>query len=345
MKNLLLVFLLGFVLHLTASCTENNYMPEIETFYFEKEDTAEITDSLGDDSIADSKELVLNPNGPEISLYAHNSKSNQSAAIYGDYVFLISQGRGLIHIYNIRNKSLVNTIKLPVSDENSYYGNDLYHSNQATFGTEFYAFDDPFPLLYISQRARSDLRCFVEVFRIIPEYNEKGDAYKSIDAFLVQTIYFPPMTKENSLGNVNCAIDREKNLIYTYSRNNNKTDDNYGICKISCFNIPDKGYDIVYLEDSDILYSYMLNCSAVNMQGGCIHDGILYIGQGYKNAGYIFLNVVDLNKNELLGRIDLMKQGVEWEPEGCFYYNNHLMIAADNNIWEFSNIFEEAPKQ
>lgn len=226
MKNLLLVFLLGFVLHLTASCTENNYMPEIETFYFEKEDTAEITDSLGDDSIADSKELVLNPNGPEISLYAHNSKSNQSAAIYGDYVFLISQGRGLIHIYNIRNKSLVNTIKLPVSDENSYYGNDLYHSNQATFGTEFYAFDDPFPLLYISQRARSDLRCFVEVFRIIPEYNEKGDAYKSIDAFLVQTIYFPPMTKENSLGNVNCAIDREKNLIYTYSRNNNKTDDN-----------------------------------------------------------------------------------------------------------------------
>ena len=79
----------------------------------------------------------------------------------------------------------------------------------------------------------------------------------------------------------------------------------------------------------------MLDCSAVNMQCGCIVNGILYIGQGYKSAGYIYLNVVDLRRRQLLERIDLIERGVTWEPEGCFFYNGNLMIAEGTNIWEF----------
>ncbi len=339
MRRLLVVLFLGCVVQLMASCSKDDVFEQVKPFVFENDSLSNDEDTIKRDSVFFIVR-TLNTDGPTVELYAGNSKRNQSAAVYGDYLFLVTQGRGFIHIYDLKRKVLFYSIKLPISDEKSYLGGDLYHSNQATFGDEFYYDDDQFPLLYISQRARNDKRCFVEVYRIVPTLNETGEAYTSIDAQLVQTIFFPVMTAGNSLGNVNCAIDREKHLMYTYSRNNNKNDANYSICKISCFNIPDKGYDAVYLEDSDILHSYLIGCSAVNMQGGCIHDGILYIGQGYKNAGYIYLNVIDLEKNELLGRIDLLKQGVEWEPEGCFYYNNKLMIAADNNIWEVSNIFK-----
>ena len=341
MRKFLLLLLLGSILQITAACSEDPLIEVIQPI-------AMIEDSIVDaseDSVAvspnDSVEgKIVTVDSVSVSLYADNSKDNQSAAVYGDYLFVITKGRGYIYIYNLKSKTLVYTIRPGAILEYDYKGSDLYHCNQATFGIDFYAHDDPFPLLYISQRAKSDLRCFVEVFRIVPELNERGDGYKSIDAQLVQTIYFPAMTKENSLGNVNCVIDSEKKLMYTYSRNNNKEEENYGACKISCFNIPPLGQNYVYLEDSDILSSFMLGCSAVNMQGGCIKDNILYIGQGYKAVGYIYLNVVDLYNRNLLGRIDLLRQGVEWEPEGCFYYQENVMLTAGSNIWEISNIFD-----
>lgn len=337
MRKLWLSLFLICVLHITASCSEDSVVAGLPPFII-PEDSIE-RETMEEDSVVVPNRTV-NIDSISISLFADNSYKNQSAAVYGDYMFLVTKGRGRIYIYNLKEKSLVYTIKLPASSEYDYLGSDLYHSNQASFGIDFYAYDDPFPLLYISQRARSDLRCFVEVFRIVPVLNESGDGYKSIDAQLVQTVFFPAMTQDNSLGNVNCVIDSEKRLMYTYSRNNNKEEDNYGECKVSCFNIPPIGQNYVYLEDRDILSSFMLGCSAVNMQGGCIKDGVLYIGQGYKSAGYIYLNVVDLYNNSLLGRIDLLNQGVKWEPEGCFYYHGKVMIAADNNIWEISNIIK-----
>ena len=318
---------------MAASCTKESLLEETPQLIVKEDSTNYYYPSQNDsDSI---RIRSLNIDSLSISLFADNSKGNQSAAVYGNYVFLVTKGRSYLYIYSLEEKKLIYSIKMEAFFEYDYLGSDLFHSNQASFGVSFYHPDDPFPLLYISQRAREDRRCFVEVFRII--VNRKGDSYSSIDAQLVQTIYFPAMTEDNSLGNVNCVIDRQNQLMYTYSRNNEKTDHNYGQCKISCFKIPDVGYDFVYLEDQDILSSYMLGCSAVNMQGACIHDGLLYIGQGYKSVGYIYLNVVDLDRKELLGRIDLLEMGVEWEPEGCFFYQGNVMIAAGNNIWEISD--------
>ena len=320
---------------MAASCTKESLLEEIPPLIIKEDSTSYYYPPQNDsDSI---RIRNLNIDSLSISLFADNSKGNQSAAVYGDYVFLVTKGRSYLYIYNLEEKKHIYSIKMEAIFEYDYLGSDLFHSNQASFGVSFYHPDDPFPLLYISQRAREDRRCFVEVFRII--VNRKGNSYSSIDAQLVQTIYFPAMTEDNSLGNVNCVIDRQNQLMYTYSRNNERTDHNYGQCKISCFKIPDVGYDFVYLEDQDILSSYMLGCSAVNMQGACVHDGILYIGQGYKSAGYIYLNVVDLEEKKLLGRIDLLNKGVEWEPEGCFFYQGSVMIAAGSNIWEINNLF------
>ncbi len=299
-----------------SSCTED-YETEKQDIYTEDESSPETRFGVA-----------------TISVYSNNSRGNQSAAIFGDYVCLVTDRLSTIHLYNIKTKSYLCKKTFEAKKDLTPGGYTLYHCNQMTFGVDYYTPDDPFPLIYISQRCRSDYRCFVEVYRIIPHKKDTENDYSSMDAQLVQTIYFPAMNYNNSMGNVNCTIDAKERLMYTYSRNNNKNEDNYGKCKISCFPIPNVSQNIVYLEGPDIQDSFMINCSAVNMQGGCINDGLLYIGQGFSSAG-IYLNIVDLKKRKLIQRIDLLNDyGIKWEPEGCFYYNNNVMIAEGTNIWQ-----------
>ena len=140
------------------------------------------------------------------------------------------------------------------------------------------------------------------------------------------------------MGNVNCVIDAKSGWMYTYSRNNNPDDSNYSQCVISRFPIPDIHQQRVVLDDSDINTSFMIDVEATNMQGGCIVDGRLYIGQGSPNFNYVYLNVVDLQQERLVKRYDLLSRGVDWEPEGCFYYDGSVMLSYTKGI---SKIIEE----
>lgn len=256
-----------------------------------------------------------------ISEFASLSFSHQSAARYKDYAFFVTKGRSKIALFNLAEKKMVYVLNLKGVNVNTY------HCNQCTFGVEKYDEADFFPLLYISQRAKSEGRCFVEAYRIIPSYNDELSEFDSFYVELVQTVYLPKMTHDNSLGNVNCVVDVSSQTMYTYSRNNNNNDDNCGQCKISQFEIPDIHQKIVTLNDVDIMSSFMIEASAINMQGGCIQDGVLYIGQGFASAGYIYLNVIDLEKKELVRRLDLREYKVSWEPEGCFFYDGCVMLA------------------
>lgn len=264
--------------------------------------------------------------GVFISEYAPLGLSHQSAAVYQDYAVFVTPGRGQMLLYNLRERERVYALELP------RVGGTTYHCNQSSFGVDKYDPSDPFPLLYISQRAKSNGRCFVEVFRLFPVWNDEISEYESFRAEMVQIIHFPVMTSENALGNVNCTIDTVQRCMYTYSRNNNASDDNYGMCKISRFAIPDIYKSVTVLEDDAILSSFMIDISASNMQGGCIEDGLLYIGQGMASVGYIYLNIVDLEKQELIQRIDLLNHGVGWEPQGCFFYDGSVMLTHSSAI-------------
>lgn len=271
--------------------------------------------------------------GIAVSYYAESGITHQSASIHDNYLFYVSLGRNVISLYDMKSKTILCSKNLKGGDGN------VYHSNQTSFGVDYYASDDYFPLLYISQRANEDKRCFTEVFRIFPSREDNSIDISSFDVKLVQTIYYPVMSEANSMGNVNTVIDQENRLMYTYSRNNNKQDSNYGTCKISCYEIPDVHQKEVYLENEDIIDSYMLPCRAINMQGGCIKNGKLYIGQGYFSAGYILLNVVDLVHRQLEKQVDLLQHGFREEPEGCFWYDGNFMISTVNgNIWRIEEI-------
>ena len=296
-------------------------------------------DSSSPDTVAvyvkpadDPKLEPVDLDGPlTITPFAELNYKHQSAAVYGDYAFFVRDGRSAIRLYDVARKRKIYTCSLQGGRTT------VYHSNQSTFGTDKYDSRDYFPLLYISQRARSENRCLTEVYRIVPLFNADSTALISFRAELVQEIFFPPMSRENSMGNVNCVIDPVTGKMYTYSRNNAAQDDNYQRCKISRFSVPDIYQRTVVLEDADIESSFLIDTKAVNMQGGCIVDGRLYIGQGYPPLE-IFLNVVDLQEEKLVRRYNLVNRGVNWEPEGCFFYDGNVMLAYTAGI---SRIIEE----
>ena len=262
------------------------------------------------------------------SQYANNGMSHQSADCYGDYLILVTMKVSRIALYNLKSKRILCIREL--HPWNEYRGKvDVFHANNSSFGLRKYKASDPFPLLYVSHRENNDMRGVLQVYRILP-LKSQGDKvdYDSLAVSLVQTIYYPKMTDENALGSPWTVIDKENNCMYTYSRNNRSKAENYGVCRVSKFNIPliEESRE-VYLNDEDILESYEVGFNASLSQGACIHKGIMYIPQGVSPKEFIWLRIIDLNKKKLVNTIDLKHAGFPSEPEGCFVYDNHLMFS------------------
>ena len=195
-------------------------------------------------------------NSINYSFFADNGVNHQSIAAYGDYALFVTDRRSKFSLYNLKTKEIL--CEKELGGVNEMIGKYvLYHCNQTTFGVSFYEDEDPFPLLYISQRARSDGRSFVEVYRLKLGRETSESDFSSLDAEKVQTIFFPAMTENNALGRVNCVIDNQTGELYTYSYSIVDTDINYRKCRISCFAIPNNKEKEVYLEDNDILDSYI----------------------------------------------------------------------------------------
>lgn len=343
------IFFLMFVLlaQISSSCSKDDDLAvENQVIVIPVQADGEPKDGNGDDSTDDE-----NPDSEAIEVknilgnfyvtqYANNGRSHQSAAAYGDYAFFVTDKRSALYCYNLKTKRVVCAKRFEAVTERTSGNYILYHCNQMTFGPDFYDANDPFPLLYISQRARSDRRCIVEVYRLLPQWSEGESEYISLDAELVQMIYFPVETVENSLGRVNCVMDCSNRVMYAYSYSTISGDPERSKCRITGFTIPDMHEKEVILNDNDIVESYKLGYTATNSQGGCIKDGKLYIVQGFASFG-IFMNVFDLSTKRLLTRVDLLANGITWEPEGCFVFQDAIMVSTGKDIWEFKFANEE----
>lgn len=261
------------------------------------------------------------------TLYSKNSMSAQSADCYGDYLVLVTKYESKIGLYNLKHKRFCFVFHREPKME--MIGKlDVYHANNSSFGTHRYIESDSFPLLYVSNRCNNDKRGVLDVFRIVPMKSKGAEDYDSLLVQQVQTIYFPMATDKNALGSPWAVVDREENCIYTYSRINRSKAPNKGVCRISKFSIPSIGEtNEVYLSDEDILDSYEVEFKAPLSQGACIHRGGMYIAQGIPSLNNLWLRVIDLKQQKLVKNYDLTKAGFTKEPEGCFIYNGHLMLA------------------
>lgn len=284
------------------------------------------------------EDSYLDPvNSLEIKRSSHVSASCQSMAAYDKYLFLISDKESVITLYDLESHVTLCQLTQAPHTEMTPGGAVQYHCNHASFGLDRYSEDDIFPLLYLSQRGGADGRCLVEVIRIVPDMHD--GCITSFSTSVVQRIFLPVMTDENALGNANVAFNIDNGQMVSYSRNNRKKSDNYLKCHITTFDIPSVGVDTVYLEDNDILDSYEIECSALNMQDGVIYKNKLYIGQGYESCGFIYLRVVDLNRRALQTTFDLLAMGVKWEPEGCTVYKDQLYMYGGRYLFTYPNLF------
>lgn len=341
-KKTLLLLLFVLVAQVTVSCSKDDNVIEDNPIVIIPEQENNIDNSDNDDDedpngnkedeggISDDDKINL----IVVSHFANNGRNHQSAAAYGDYAFFVPDRRSALYCYNLKTKRVICTKIFEAVNERTSGDYILYHCNQMTFGPDFFDEKDPFPLLYISQRARDDRRCILEVYRLKPEWSESESEYSSLDAELVQMIYFPVESKYNALGRVNCVMDSSNRVMYTYSYSTISGDPDRTLCRLSSFAIPDKSQPEVVLNDDAILESHKYDYKATNSQGACIHNDRLFITQGYASFG-IYLNVFDLKKKKLLTRVDLLANGITWEPEGCFVYNGNIMVSTGCNIWEF----------
>lgn len=255
--------------------------------------------------------------------YAGNAVGGQSAAIFGDYLFIVEDYLAKISCYNIRTRKLLYTLTTGISAPT------YWHCNQSQFGPLYYDPDDDFPLLYIAMQNDPNNRGSWVAFRIVPTYTD-GEI-SSFTLTQVQTIHLPVMTDANCMGHPNMAYDKLNNCFWAYHRNNNSAADNYRKARFSKFAVPAIWNGSTLITDVDLTDADILDTfgddrwSMYNAQGGFILDGKLYIVQGYPGAGYVYLRVVDLYvAREMVSLVDLLRAGVSQEPEGLVYWEGDV---------------------
>ncbi len=275
-------------------------------------------------------EKIKFDNSFSYKIFSSGSVAGQSSAIYGDYLFIIKEKLTNIYCYSMKSRKLLYNLATGFSKDS------IWHCNQAQFGTLFHTDGDMFPVLYVTVNNDADGRCSWVAYRIIPTLTD-GEI-SSFEIAEVQTIKLPVMTDANALGNVNIAIDTERNLLWGYGRNNNSNAENSQLARFVCFPMPQLTETEVIFEDSDIIDAFSNNWEMTYAQGGFIKNGKLVFMQGYSNVGHINMRVVDLYaKKRQVSFVDLFANGFTEEPEGVFYWNGHIYTSANSsNIWEFT---------
>lgn len=268
----------------------------------------------------DGEKVDLSENTYEWRAIKSVGGGSQSAAIYGKYVVFVNSGFQRLILFDMETMMTLATCNTGVPVES------ILHCNQSQFGTQFAIEGDLFPVLYTCAQNNEQGRCEWRAYRIIPSLTN-GEV-SSFTVQLVQTIYLPIMTDNNALGNANIAVDYEREVLWSYSRNNNEEAANYNKAKFTKFAMPllSAGAEVT-LSDADILDSFDTDWSMYHAQGAFLRRGKLYIAQGMPSDNHICLRVIDLYaQRQQVTYFDLLAAGITVEPEGVYMYDGHIWI-------------------
>lgn len=109
------------------------------------------------------------------------SSGAQGGDCWGEYFFQFVDHNSIVRVYDLSLKTLVQTIRIPVSEKGFVYN---CHCNTVCFGTEYYDAEDIFPLIYVSTGYASNGFTGALVYRIIQDQG-------TFSIRLVQTLKFP----------------------------------------------------------------------------------------------------------------------------------------------------------
>lgn len=208
----------------------------------------------------------------------------QDGAVWGDFLFRFDH-KGDCYVYDLTGEDIpeVGSFRL------DRWETLCPHSNSVTFGSEYYASGDEFPLLYSNiynnyAKAEDRLEGVCCVYRIFRD--EAG-----FHSRMVQTIRVG-FADDDALWGIgenirpygNFAVDREKGILYGFTML-----DAQRITRYFAFPLPKSREGALWngipqrlLTADDILFSF--DCPYHQfVQGACVHKGLIWSLEGFTN--------------------------------------------------------------
>lgn len=284
--------------------------------------------------------------------YICDVKIGQDGAMFGGYMFCFDAD-GECRVNSIAARKQVASFRLDKADILTP------HSNAVCFGTEYYAENDEFPLLYTniynSYAAASNRKEGVCcVYRIM--HTPQGFSSKLVQIIKIGFVENRDLWKSREDGRDcrpygNFVVDTDHNKYYAFVMR-----DKDNVTRFFEFDVPhftDGTYNGIYdanvvtLTEKDIREQFDCDYAAF-IQGACYFDGKIFSLEGFTvppEKGDAFaaqpkLMVVDVMGRKQIASINLYKQGLSVEPELICCHENCLYYAtADGKMYKLS--FEE----
>lgn len=196
--------------------------------------------------------------------------------------------------------------------------------NSCSFGTEYYADGDAFPVLYVCGRGETTGGVATPyrktyVYRI----TESEGVYT---ATLVQTITIDDSTIYPTYGGIAYDANRQKIVGYTYTSEPRST-------MFFEFDAPSVTSGDVTIS-AEYIERFVLTEPYLGAPQGCMcNNGKIYALGGNINSGT--LDVIDMIAKKWCSHIDLWESGLTGEPQCVFEYGNRLYYGAMSNLFKF----------
>ena len=254
-------------------------------------------------------------------------KGGQDGAISGKYLFRFNhKGEGLVY-----DLELIETDKAePISDISLDRPEVICpHCNSVTFGNEYFAVGDEFPLLYANvynnyAKEENKLKGVCCVYRITRD----GEGFKTALVQLIEigfvedaTLWKAKPEADGARPYGNFAVDRENNILYAFVMRNEERGTAY-----FAFDLPklkegatDERFGVkkVVLNKDDIKKSFV--CPEHHfIQGACCHGGKIYSLEGFRNSPA--LRIIDPKKGAQESVTFFSDYGITDETEFIDFY-------------------------
>lgn len=274
-----------------------------------------------------------------------NICQGQDGCIWKNTIFRFG-GDGICRVYDLNDLTpcengearMITTFQLDRTDE------ICPHSNSVCFGSERFAADDEFPLLYTNLYNSCDGK-EDEMWGVCCVYRlqRDGNGFKTT---LVQIIeigfaHDAELWCSRKAGEGrdirpfgNFAVDAENGLYHGFVMRDKPQKTRYFTFKLP--NLSDGQFDPrfgvkrVTLTKDDILSKFDCDYSSY-LQGACVHKGLIYSTEGGTKSytSPATLTVVDPKTFRQIARISLIYFGMEFEPE-FIYFTGDRCIYIDN---------------
>ena len=261
------------------------------------------------------------------------TKGGQDGAIYGGYLFRFDH-KGLCRVYSMDQLLLngsepaqsIAEFTLDKADEIAP------HSNAVVFGSEFYAKEDEFPLLYTNiynnyANTENELCGVCCVYRL----TRNGTTFTTKLVQLIEIGFTDEKGLWRSDGEINdvrpygnFVIDTTNCVLYTFVMRDGDRSTRY-----FSFSLPkllDGAYDPVYgvrkvrLMPKDVINSFDVPYHNY-IQGACFFDGKIYSVEGFNEKIHPALRIIDPTMKKQTYFFDFCESGYSTEAEFIDFYN------------------------